>query len=241
MAASISYYQPYLGPEPNLNERTRRLFAAAEAKNIGRGGITIVQHATGIERHVIWRGLKELENKNNNAKVGRIRKKGGGRKRNIAKDSSLEKDLTALVDSATRGDPTRPLLHVSKSLRHLSAELKKQGHNASHVLVGQILDKKGFSMQENRKDNEGWSHPDRNAQFEYINEMTKKYIAQKEPTISIDSKKKELVGEFKNNGREWRPKGKPVIVKVHDFPDKQQGKVTPYEFTISVEMRAGSM
>jgi hypothetical protein len=213
---------------PNLNERTKRLFAAAEARNLGRGGITIVERATGIERHVITRGLKELKDKKSYQNSDVIRKKGGGRKRNTTKDKTLEDNLKELIEPATKGNPMRLLLYVSKSLRHLSDALQKEGHKASHTLVRQILEKNDYRMQGNKKDNEGWSHPDRNAQFEYIDGTAKRFINVGEPVISIDTKKKELVGDFKNNGREWRPKGTPEIVKVHDFPDKTLGKVAPY-------------
>jgi hypothetical protein len=213
---------------PDLNERTKRLFAAAEAKNLGRGGITVVERATGIERHVITRGLKELKDKKSRPSNGTIRRTGGGRKRNTTKDKTLEGDLKELIEPATKGDPMRLLLYVSKSLRHLSGALQKEGHKASHTLVRQILEENGYDMQGNKKDNEGWSHPDRNAQFEYINDTAKRFISIGEPVISVDTKKKELVGDFKNNGREWRPKGTPEIVKVHDFVDKKLGKVAPY-------------
>lgn len=212
----------------SFNERSKRLFAAAEAQNIGRGGITIVERATGIERHVITRGIAELKNKGVLRKQTRIRRPGGGRKKNIVKDEKLVKNLKELIEPATKGDPMRPLLHVSKSLRHLSAELQKENHNASHTLVKQILRKEGYSMQGNKKDREKGSPADRNAQFEYINETAKRHISLGEPVISVDSKKKELVGDFKNNGREWRPKGNPEIVKVHDFKDKKLGKVNPF-------------
>jgi len=213
---------------PDLNERTKRLFAAAEAKNLGRGGITVVERATGIERHVITRGLNELKDKKSRPSNGTIRRTGGGRKRNTTKDKTLEGDLKELIEPATKGDPMRLLLYVSKSLRHLSGALQKEGHKASHTLVRQILEENGYDMQGNKKDNEGWSHPDRNAQFEYINDTAKRFISIGEPVISVDTKKKELVGDFKNNGREWRPKGTPEIVKVHDFVDKKLGKVAPY-------------
>ncbi len=212
----------------SFNEKTKRLFAAAEAQNLGRGGITIVERATGIERHVIARGIDELKNRNALQKQNAIRRPGGGRKKNIVKDKKLVEDLKGLIEPATKGDPMRPLLYVSKSLRHLSAELKKEDHNVSHTLVKQILRKEGYNMQGNRKDREKGSSVDRNAQFEYINEIAKRHIALREPVISIDSKKKELVGDFKNNGREWRPKGNPEIVQVHDFKDKKLGRVNPF-------------
>ena len=212
----------------SLNERTKRLFAAAEAKNIGRGGITIVERATGIERHVITRGINELKNKNKPQKQDAIRRSGGGRKKNVVKDRKLVRDLKELIELATKGDPMRPLLYVNKSLRHLSDELQKEDHKASHTLVKQILHEEGYNMQGNRKDREKGNPVDRNAQFEYINEMAKRHIALKEPVISVDSKKKELVGDFKNNGRKWRPKGPPEIVQVHDFKDKKLGKVNPF-------------
>lgn len=214
--------------ESSFNERTKRLFAAAEAQNIGRGGITIVERATGIERHVIARGIDELKNKDTPSKQNAVRRPGGGRKKNVFKDKKLVKDLKELIEPATKGDPMRPLLYVSKSLRHLSKELQKEEHNASHTLVKQILRKEGYSMQGNRKGEEKGSSVDRNAQFEYINVTAKEYIALREPVISVDSKKKELVGNFKNNGREWRPKGNPDIVQIHDFKDNKLGKVNPF-------------
>lgn len=213
--------------EPSLNERTRRLFAAAEAESFGHGGITLVSRATGLERHVIARGISEI-NDNIALEKNSVRKAGGGRKKNSDKDKTLETDLETLVESVTRGDPESSLLWVSRSLRHLSEELHKRGHQISHTLVGQLLQKKGYSMQANSKNKEGTNHPDRNTQFEYINQTAKKYLAVGDPVISVDTKKKELVGDFKNNGQEWRPSGNPEIVQMHDFPNAEVGKANPY-------------
>ncbi len=212
---------------PNLNERIRRLFAAAEAESFGHGGITLVSRATGLERHVIARGLNEIKK---DVALGKnsVRKAGGGRKKNSDKDQTLETDLETLIEPVTRGDPESPLLWVSRSLRHLSEELHKRGHQISHTLVGQLLQKKGYSMQANRKNKEGTNHPDRNAQFEHINQTAKDYLAAGDPVVSVDTKKKELVGDFKNNGQEWRPAGNPEIVQMHDFPDAEVGKANPY-------------
>lgn len=213
--------------EPNLNERTRRLFAAAEAESFGHGGITLVSRATGLERHVIARGLNEIK-EGITLEKNSVRKAGGGRRKNSDKDQTLETDLEALVEPVTRGDPESPLLWVSRSLRHLSEELRKRGHQISHTLVGQLLQKKGYSMQANSKNKEGTTHPDRNAQFEHINQTAKNYLATGDPVISVDTKKKELVGDFKNNGQEWRPTGNPEIVQMHDFPNAEVGKANPY-------------
>ena len=210
-----------------LDERARRLFAGAESLAIGRGGISAVCKATGITRPVIRQGMAELK-----APVplapGRIRRPGGGRKKTTDKDASLKSDLLCLVESTTRGDPESPLRWTCKSVRRLTAELKRMAHRVSHQLVADLLHQMGYSLQGNRKTKEGASHPDRNAQFEYLNEKVKGCLEQRQPVISVDTKKKELVGNFRNNGREWRAKGRPELVGVHDFVDPELGRATPY-------------
>ena len=210
-----------------LDERLRRIVAAAEATAIGYGGISIASRETGVSRRAIALGCEEL--KHPEIVTGkRIRKEGGGRKRAIDKDPMLRRDLESLIEPVSRGDPESPLRWTCKSVRKLSAELKKKGHQISHKLVAELLHKMGYSLQANRKTLEGASHPDRNAQFEYINNKVKKYQAIAQPVISVDTKKKELVGDFKNGGRELRPKGNPEKVRVHDFEIPELGKDSPY-------------
>lgn len=211
----------------NLNERSRRLLAASEAMVLGRGGISAVSRATGLSRQVISNGIKELQDKER-IEEGRIRRKGGGRKKAVSKDPSLQEDLERLLEPVTRGDPEAPLLWTSKSVRRLAQELRKQGHQVSHQLVSELLQTWGYSLQANRKTREGGEHVDRNAQFDYLNTQAKACLAEGEPVISVDAKKKELVGDFKNPGREWHPKGEPEEVRVYDFPIEGQGRVTPY-------------
>ena len=211
-----------------LNERQRRLLLAAEARDLGWGGIEKVHRATGVSRRAISRGLRELSQPGRPLAPGRVRRPGGGRKRTVAKDPTLRPDLERLVDPVTRGDPESRLRWTSKSLRALTRELRSQGHTVSTWLVGELLAEAGYSLQGNRKTKEGSRHPDRDAQFEHINARV---IAQQragEPAISVDTKKKELVGEFKNAGREWRPKGQPQRVLVHDFLVPENGKAIPY-------------
>jgi transposase len=210
-----------------LNERTRRLLAASEAMTIGRGGISIVSRATGLSRKAISLGIKQLQEEAS-LSPGRIRRAGGGRKKTVAKDLSLDEDLEGLIEPVTRGDPESPLRWTCKSLRKLAAELNQQGHQISHQLVSELLHELGYSLQANRKTREGGEHPDRNAQFEQINMQTKSFLAQGEPVISVDAKKKELVGDFKNAGREWHPEGEPEEVRVYDFPLPGLGRATPY-------------
>jgi transposase len=210
-----------------LNERTRRLFAATEALLIGRGGITLVSRATGLSRKAISLGIKQLQEEAS-ISPGRIRRVGGGRKKTVTKDLSLNEDLERLVEPVTRGDPESPLRWTCKSVRKLAAELNRQGHQVSHQLVSELLHTLGYSLQANRKTREGGEHPDRNAQFEQINAQTKLFLAQGEPAISVDAKKKELVGDFKNPGREWHPEGEPEEVRVYDFPIPGLGRATPY-------------
>ena len=212
---------------PFLNERARRLFVASEARAAGRGGITAVADATGVARSTIGRGLSELSGEEAAGSL-RIRRLGGGRKAKIETEPGLLDALATLVQSAIRGDPEAALLWVSKSQRHLAGALAERGFTASQTLVGRLLRRLGFSLQANRKTREGTNHPDRNAQFEYINAEINAFQAAGQPTISVDTKKKELVGDFKNGGRELRPKGDPEAVRVHDFVIPELGKVSPY-------------
>lgn len=210
-----------------LNERTRRLVAASEAMAIGWGGISAVYRATGFSRKAISHGIKELR-EGTGVGEGRIRRKGGGRKTTVSKDPSLLEDLERLVEPLTRGDPESPLRWTCKSVRKLAQEMNRQGHHVSHELVSQLLHELGYSLQANRKTREGGDHPDRDAQFEYVNAQVQAFLACGEPVVSVDAKKKELVGDFKNNGREWRPQGEPEQVRVYDFPIKGLGRATPY-------------
>jgi len=210
-----------------LNERTRRLWAATEAVALGRGGLSMVRRATGLAFDTIYRGMKEMSEKGTLA-IDRVRRPGGGRKKAMELNPELGKALDRLVEPLTRGDPEGALRWTCKSTRRLAEELKWQGYTVSHVLVATLLAEQGYSLQGNRKTKEGSSHPDRNAQFEQINRKSLGQLRDGQPVISVDTKKKELVGEFKNAGREWRPKGCPAEVKVHDFLDPQKGKAIPY-------------
>jgi hypothetical protein len=211
----------------HLDERTRRLLAASEAMALGRGGASTVARATGVSRRAIGEGIKELTD---GPPVGavRMRRPGGGRKRTTDTDPTLREDLERLVEPVTRGDPESPLRWTCKSVRKLAEELRGIGHQASHQLVAELLHELEYSLQANRKVLEGSQHPDRNAQFEYLNDQVQQQIAAGQPAISVDAKKKELVGPFKNVGRELRPKGQPEPVRVHDFVDKELGGATPY-------------
>ncbi len=210
-----------------LNERTRRLLAASEAMTIGRGGITLVSRATGLSRKAISAGIKQLQEEAS-ISAGRIRRVGGGRKKTVTKDLSLDEDLEGLVEPVTRGDPESPLRWTCKSVRKLAAQLNRQGHQVSHQLVNELLHELGYSLQANRKPREGGEHLDRNAQFEQINAQTKIFLAQGEPVIAVDAKKKELVGDFKNPGHQWHPEGEAQEVRVYDFPIPDLGRATPY-------------
>jgi len=212
----------------SLDERMRRAWAAAEAKAYGWGGILAVHRATGMARATIERGLAELSEARPAEAVRRIRKAGGGRKRLIEKDAKLASKLRDMVEPATRGDPTSPLRWTCKSTSQLSRALKAQRHPASPRTVGRLLKAGGYSLQGNRKTKEGGDNPDRNAQFEHINAEVKRFQSQGLPVISVDTKKKELVGNFKNGGREWQPEGKPEEVNVYDFIDETLGKAIPY-------------
>jgi hypothetical protein len=210
---------------PFLDERGRRLVAAAEAFAAGYGGIAAVATATGVAPSTIGRGLKELAQ---DEPSERIRRPGAGRKPTISKDPTLLSDLEALVEPTTRGDPESPLRWTCKSVRRLAQALQAQGHEVSRTLVGHLLNEAGYSLQANRKTTEGDSHPDRDAQFGYINTQVSTALAEQEPVISVDTKKKELVGDFRNHGREYRPHGNPEEVRVHDFLIKELGRAVPY-------------
>jgi hypothetical protein len=214
-----------------LDERTRRLWAAAEARSLPYGGISVVSSVTGLSRTTILTGIRELRNSpppTLPVERSRMRRPGGGRKSLTSRDVSLERDLELLVEPLTRGDPESPLRWTCKSTRKLAEELNKQGHRIGDRKVADLLHGLQYSLQANAKTREGSHHRDRNAQFEYINALAKTFQKRKQPVISVDTKKKELVGDFKNNGREWGPRSRPEEVRVHDFEDKELGKVIPY-------------
>ena len=204
------------------------MFLAAEAKAIGWGGIEKVSRVTGASSETISKGCKELEEEPEVIESGKIRKQGGGRKKLIDTDPTLLSDLNSLIEPTTRGDPESPLRWTCKSTRKLARELKSMGHNVSHMRVDDILHSQGYSLQSNQKVIEGDNHPDRNAQFIFINNKTKLFTNYDQPVISVDTKKKELVGNFKNGGREFHLKGNPEKVFVHDFKIPALGKVNPY-------------
>ena len=216
---------------PLMNERMRRHWAASEAMTLQRGGVTLVAQATGLSRTTIWAGLRELQHPNDTPKdelpPQRSRHAGAGRPLLEQVDPTLVKDLEDLVDPATRGDPQSPLRWTCKSTRNLAKELNRQGHHVGYRTVAALLHDLDYSLQANRKTREGSSHPDRNAQFEHINQQVQAFQRAGQPVVSVDSKKRELVGDFANGGREWRPAGDPEKVRAKDFPDKRLGKVTP--------------
>ena len=217
-----------------LDERMRRLVAAAESAAIGYGGVSVVARATGVSRRAITEGMRELSQQKVSRALlpsqSRIRRRGAGRKKTVDKDPTLREDLDRLVDPATRGDPESPLRWTCKSVRILAEELRREGHAVSYQTVAELLHEMDYSLQANQKKLEGSQHADRNQQFEYINRKAQRYLKQGEPVISVDTKKKELVGDFKNPGREWQPQGQPEKVRVHDFEIRQpeNGKVAPY-------------
>lgn len=215
-----------LGPE--LDERARRRWAATEALSLGWGGASAVAAATGLSRNTIRSGIRELRSAATETGPRRIRRPGSGRKRLTDQEPQLQKALETLVEPVTRGDPCSPLRWTCKSTRKLAAELSRPGRPISHMTVARLLRQAGYRLQANRKTREGASHPDRNAQFEFINDQTTVFQQRGQPVISVDTKKKELVGNFRNGGKEWRPKGKPLEVKVHDFQEPELGKVIPY-------------
>jgi len=210
-----------------LDEKSRRLLAAAESKALGRGGISAVSRTTGVSRQVIRQGVRELDQAPTHP-AGRIRRPGGGRKSVQEKDPALVADLEKLVEPTTRGDPESWLRWTSKSVRKLAEELERMGHEVSYPVVAELLHEMGYSLRANRKTKEGDSHPDRNAQFEHINALVQEHIDKQQPVISVDTKKKELVGDFKNSGQDWRPRGQPEKVRVHDFVIPELGRAAPY-------------
>jgi hypothetical protein len=213
--------------DPVLDEQARRRFAAAEARVLGRGGVTLVSKVTGIARSTINRGIAEIA-ENRSAGEGRVRRPGGGRRPKTQEDPTLLDDLQSLLEASTRGDPMSPLLWTSKSLDKLCAALKGMQHAVCPNVVAKLLRKLGYSLQSNRKTREGSKHPDRDAQFQYLDARMKEHMLEQSPVISVDTKKKELVGDFKNAGQELRPKASPEEVRVHDFIDRDLGRAVPY-------------
>ncbi len=214
-----------------LDERGRRRWAATEARKLGWGGVSAVSRATGMARSTIHQGMRELDEESEDSgfrPARRVRRKGGGRKRVEDLQPDILVGLEALLEPDVRGEPDSPLRWTCKSLRQLVCELAAQGYQVSRTKVSRLLGVLGYSLQANSKVREGTSHPDRNEQFEYIHEATVEQLKAGNPTISVDTKKKELVGEFKNGGREWRPEGRPEKVSVHDFADDELGKAAPY-------------
>ena len=231
MASEGEIKQRFSQLEAWLDERTRRLWAAAESAAHGRGGISLVARASGVFRRAIAVGLAELRKKPDRSQRRRlpIRQKGGGRKKSSLKDPDLLLDLEKLLEPVTRGDPQSPLRWTCKSVRNLADELRAQGHKVSHMLVAELLHEQKYSLQANRKIKEGSSHPDRNAQFEYINARATEFLNSGQPAISVDTKKKEQVGDYQNGGREWRPKGQPESVQVHDFAKPKDAPYGVYD------------
>jgi hypothetical protein len=212
---------------PELTERSRRLWCATEARDIGWGGISLVSRATGVSQATISRGIKELKAEEV-LEPGRVRRPGGGRKRLVEKDATLLRDVESLVEPTVSGHPECALRWTSKSVRKLAAELRAMGHDISFRTVANVLQDAGYTLQSNRRAQEARSHPDRDAQFRHINRTVLAFQRKGQPVISVDTKKKELVGHFKNAGREWRPKGSPERVRVHDFMVPEEGKAIPY-------------
>jgi transposase len=211
-----------------LDERTRRLVAAAEAKALGFGGVTAVAQASGLSRGTVIRGMDELKAAPRTTRGQRIRRSGAGRKKTIEQDATLKRDLESLVEPVTRGDPESSLRWTCKSVRQLAAELVRMKHQTSHRMVAELLHDMGYSLQGNRKTLEGSSHPDRDAQLRHISDMCLAFQADHQPVISVDTKKKELVGNFKNGGKELRPQGDPEKVRVYDFIIPELGRAAPY-------------
>ncbi|MGH8403841.1 MAG: ISAzo13 family transposase, partial [Gammaproteobacteria bacterium] len=200
---------------------------ALEARALGHGGVSLMARITGLARSTIYNGLSDIRHKVS-APAGRVRNEGGGRKKKAIQDPTLVADLKMLIEPATRGDPMQALLWTTHSLRKLAKELARKGHTVCPTVVGDLLRRMGYRLQANSKTREGAKHIDRDAQFEYINTQAKAFLTAHEPVISVDTKKKELVGNFKNNGREWRPKGRPELVNVHDFIDPKLSRAVPY-------------
>lgn len=220
------YAEKYKTLLPNLSERAQRLVVGSDAKMLGRGGITLVHKASGMSRKTIRKGIREMEG-GTRLPEHRSRKGGGGRKKITEIDKSLKNDLLNLVEDVSCGDPESLLLWTKKSTRTLAHELMEKSHAISHTKVGQLLKENGYSLQSNRKTREGGDHPDRDAQFQHIANQAKEHLGAFNPVISVDTKKKELVGNFKNPGQTWLPKGRPIEVNMHDFPT-ERGKAIPY-------------
>ena len=233
----------YISLEPVLDELARRLWAATEARAIGRGGITRVAEATGLSRVTIRAGLSQLDlpvtPTDRRASGDRLRRPGGGRKPLVDHDPDLLRELETLVDPVTRGDPMSPLRWTCKSAAKLAAELQALGHAASERTVNRLLHALGYSLQANRKTIEGKGHPDRDAQFQHINRRVKAFQRQRQPAVSVDAKKKELVGAYKNVGQEWQPQGEPEQVQVYDFPDPLWARPSPTGSTTCGRIPAG--
>ena len=216
----LAIHRKYNALKTIFDEKSRRIWAATEAGQLGRGGVTIVARATGLSRTTIYQGMIELENYKAESKKqqpARVRSPGGGRKPLVIKDSTIVQQLEALVDPVTRGDPESPLRWSCKSTRQLAKALSAQGHPIGRQKVSELLSDLGYSLQSNKKVREGSSHEDRDAQFSYINSQVKDFQSRGQPVISVDTKKKELVGDFKNSGREWQPEGKPEEVRTYDL------------------------
>ena len=212
---------------PHLSEFQRRLWLGAEAAELGSGGVAVVAEATGVATDTVRRGRKEAD-AGIHPGAGRSRRAGGGRKRAEVHDETLVAAFESLIDPVTRGDPMSPLRWTSKSIRALTKALGDSGHRVSDIVTRRLLRESGYSLQANAKTTEGGQHLDRDAQFAYLNDQATDHLATGDPVISVDTKKKELVGSYKNNGREWHPKGEPEQVKVHDFLDRELGKANPY-------------
>lgn len=214
---------------PHLNEKQRRILLAAESQAIGHRGIAIIARVAKVSRPTIYKGLGELKGgRIKEVETERIRKPGGGRKKLREKNPKLIEDLESLVDPVTRGDPMSPLRWTCKSVRQLTRALSEKGYKISYQVVGELLHEAGYSLQANVKKLEGGSHEDRDAQFTYTNERVKEYLSKGLPIVPVDAKKKELVGRYKNNGREWQPKGQSEEVNTYDFINTEVGKALPY-------------
>jgi hypothetical protein len=220
----------YATLSPLLSEKTRRAVYAADAVSLGRGGISLVSRLSGVSRVTLHAGVKELMEKRKleDLPTERVRKEGGGRKKKSEVEEGLVSALEKLVNPHTLGDPMQPLLYTSRSLRNLATELNKLGYDISHRVVGEILKSQGYTLQANRKTHEGGDHPDRDKQFDYINKSIKKFFRYGDPVVSVDCKKKELIGNFKNNGTAWTPKGEAIDVEAYDFINLSDGKAIPY-------------
>jgi transposase len=226
MAGEKDFAKKYSAVLPFLDERQRRLVVAGDAVLLGKGSISRLSQASGLSRPTIYKGISDLQS--DAAPEGRVRGRGGGRKRLSEKEPTILKELEALVDPVTRGDPMSPLRWTCKSTRRLAADLQRAGHRVSHTVVAELLAESGYSLQSNVKAIEGTEHPDRDEQFRYISKLVSSYLKRGLPVISVDTKKKELIGPYKNSGKTWRPMGSPERVKVHDFIDPKVGKAIPY-------------